>query len=448
MKISDFYRSMYVDASSYKCLTMIGSVTDGLKNSGRKVLTTVLDKNIKNNTVKVSRLKSTVSEYTEYIHGEDNLASVTVNMARSYTGSNNLPLLEEDGNFGKRFITDASADRYISTAGRKYLEYIFPKSDRDILIKQEFEGAEIEPRYFSPIVPMLLINGSNGVAIGFAQIILPRPFKQIVKITENYLETGKVKIPKPGWEGFKGKVLQDKNNKKKWIIYGKFDRINTTTLEITEVPVGLTLKQYLNILDTLKENKVISSFKDKSEDNKFHFIIKVPRKFMEMTDEEIFEVLKLKDNDKRFVENYTSMGENNRIFLSDSPEELFLEYARVREEYYEKRKSFLIEKTKEEIKTLASKILFIRGVNDEKIIINKKPKNEIIKQLEPIDRIIEIDGSYDYLLRMPLYSLTKEKINEFMQQLKDKKFLFDDYKTKDPKTFWKEDLITLKQHIS
>jgi len=217
LTITEFYMTMYVDASSYDNLRSIASITDGLKNSGRKVLSTVLDKGIKKE-VKVSRLKSTVSEHTEYLHGEDNLASVIVNMARRYTGSNNLPLMKDQGNFGKRFINEASADRYISTSGEKYIEYLYPKADNGILIQQEFEGEKIEPRFFVPIIPMIFVNGSpNAISTGFAQNILPRPVNQIIKMVETYLEKGTIKVPKPGWAGFKGTVKQDTENKRKWI---------------------------------------------------------------------------------------------------------------------------------------------------------------------------------------------------------------------------------------
>jgi len=439
---------MYVDASSYDNLRKIASVTDGLKNSGRKVLSTVMDKNIKSE-VKVSRLKSTVSEHTEYLHGEDNLSDVIVNMARRYTGSNNLPLMRDEGNFGKRFINNASADRYISTAGESYINYLFPKVDNNILVEQVFEGVKIEPRFFIPVVPMLLVNGSPAaVSSGFKQVILPRPLNQIIKATEKYIETGEIKIPKPGWAGFKGTVTQDKDNKRKWIVRGKFKRINTTTLEILEVPVGVELKKYQMKLDDLVENKIISSYEDKCENNIFNFKVRVSRKFMEMTDEEILQALGLVDKGVNFVELYAIMGSDNRMDIVNTPEDIFKLYASVREEYYVKRKEYLVTNTIKEIKALASKFFFIKGVTEDTITINKKSKAQVLKQIEPIANIItDEEGSYDYLLRMPIYSLTTEKMDELKQSIKDKKFLLTEYKEKDPTEFWKEDLEILKSHI-
>jgi len=447
MNITDFYMTNYVDASSYDNLRKIASVADGLKNSGRKVINTVLDKKISKET-KVSRLKSTVAEHTEYLHGEDNLANVIVNLARRYAGTNNLPLLREEGNFGKRFINEASADRYISTGSEDYLKYIFLDVDKEVLIPQEFEGESIEPRFYMPIIPMILVNGApNVISVGFAQNILPRPVNQIIKMVENYLENGKIKVPKPGWRDFKGTIKQG-SEKNKWIVYGKFERINSTVIEISEIPVGIELKDYLKILDDLEENRVISSYEDHSEEDKFSFRVRAPRKFVAMDDEHIFDTLGLKDAGKNRSENYTLMGVDNRILVLDTPEQIFEEYIKLREEYYEKRRVHLIERTITFLKELGSRYFFIKGVVDDEIIVNKKSKDQVIKQLEPIDKILpDENGQFDYLLRMPIYSLTTEKMAELKDKIREQKALLTKYKTAKVQDMWKEDLEALKAQI-
>jgi len=448
MNISDFYRSMYVDASSYDNLRSIASLADGLKNSGRKVLYTVLDKNIKSE-VKVSRLKSTVSEHTEYLHGEDNLSDVIVNMARSFAGSNNLPLLREEGNFGKRIINEASADRYIFTGAKPYLEDIFPKEDNPVLVEQYFEGSKIEPRYYVPVIPMLLVNGSvNAIGVGFMQNILPRPVSKIIKMVEDYIEGKNVKVPKPGWNGFTGKVEQG-NNKKNWVVYGKFERINSTTIEITEIPVGYQLKCYVDILEQLKEDKIITSYKDLSDDGKFLFRVRVTRKFSSMEDEEIFKALKLKVTDaKKFGEKYVVMGENNRILIFDTPEEIFERYVKLRKDLYIKRKENLIQVTKEELEKLLSRYVFVKSVIDGSIVINNKKREQIINQIEKNQKIKKIDGGYDYLLRQALYNLTHEKLSELKEEITETRSLLDKYTNTSPEQFWKDDIEKLKKSLN
>ncbi len=439
MNIKEFFATDYVDHSSYDNLRKIASYTDGLKNSSRKVLHTVLKKNITKDT-KVSRLKSTVSEYTEYLHGEDNLAGVIVKMARRYTGTNNLPLLKDEGNFGKRLINEASADRYIFTAGENYLSKIYMKDDYPVLIDQNFEGVNIEPRFFVPILPVLLINGSvGGISTGFSQNIYQRPLGEIIKATQDYIESGTFKAPKPNWRGFTGQITQGADSKK-WLVYGKFERVSTTQIKITELPIGYELKNYIAILDTLEDSGVISTYVDRSGSEKFSFTLKVTRKFSSLSDEKIFEALKLK---VKIWEQFTCIGEDNRIHQLESAEELFYAYAKVREEYYIKRKENLILTLKDNLRELASKYLFIKGVIDAKIIVNNKKKSDIITQIQPIQGIIEVDDSFDYLLRMPIYSLTKEKLDELTAKIKETQVELKAVEIKDEKTMWKDDIGAL-----
>jgi len=167
IRLEDFFNTDYVDSASYDNLRKIASIADGLKNSSRKIIHTMIDKNIKDKT-KVARLVSTIAEHTEYLHGEVGLAGVMVNLARKFVGTNNIPFIQRDGAFGTRHKPAAAAPRYIKTRKEDYLDKIYMKEDYPVLISQQFEGYNIEPRYFVPSIPMLLINGSEGLSTGFA----------------------------------------------------------------------------------------------------------------------------------------------------------------------------------------------------------------------------------------------------------------------------------------
>jgi DNA topoisomerase-2 len=441
--ITEFFDTSYVDAASYDNIRKIASYIDGLKNSGRKVLHTVLKKNI-NKEMKVSRLKSVTSEFNEYIHGEDNLAGVIVTMARNYVGSNNLPLLKAEGSFGTRFIKEASADRYIFTMAQPFLRHIFRKEDDDILIKQVFEGSPIEPKFYVPIIPMVLVNGSNGISSGYAQNVLPRKVEDIVKMTETFLKSGKVQVPSPAWRGYNGRVVKAGDNK--WIVYGEFTKRGTTTIEITEVPVGIQLKEYLNHLDDLKENGVITSYEDLSENDEFHFKVRVNRRFFEQDEEKQYEILRLKET-RAMTENLTFINEDNRIIVFDTLEEMFLRYADIRLRFYEERKFDQLKKLAEDIKRNVSIMLFIEAVNSGQVVLKNKTKKEILEQLETLKNIYKIDDSYDYLLKIPIYSLSKEKYEEakrIVQSLKDQ---YMKTKKLQPKEMWLEDLSELKKEL-
>lgn len=445
VKIEEFFNTDYVDSASYDNLRKIASYVDGLKNSNRKIIYTVLNKNI-NSKTKVSRLQSTISEYTEYLHGEDGIGKVIVGMAQNYTGSNNIPLLQRNGNFGNRLDYVASASRYIYTQKEKYLENIFRKDDDNILNDQYFEGIKIEPRFFVPIIPMLIVNGSEGISTGFAQKILPRDPKKVIsemnKVLKGTKKIENINLGKPHWDGFNGDVIQDEDNPSKWHIYGKINIENKNNIMVEELPIGYDLKKYISILDKLQDKNIISSYKDYSEDVNFRFKIKVKREFFNKNkdDKAVYDKLKLR---VPITENYTTISEDNRIEVFDNVEDIFRSYFKVRMEFFEKRKKYIIGKIERDIEVLSSKYLFIKSVINGDIVVSNKPKKSIISQIDKNEKIIEIEGNYDYLLRMPIFSLTKEKLNEIKNKIKELKGSLKEYKKMSLEDLWLDDIKEL-----
>lgn len=439
MLVSDFYKNEYVDYSSYDNLRKIASAVDGLKNTSRKIINTVIDKNI-TNEIKVSQLSSKMAEHTEYLHGD--ASGVIVSLAQSYTGTNNIPLLTAGGNFGTRSIPEASAPRYIYTQGTPELWELFNKNDEPILIKQTFEGAKIEPMFYTPSLPLLLCNGSEGISSGFAQKILPRDPKAVKKYLIYTLEgKNKQNRPfknKPHWNGFRG-IVESGTTHNQWIIKGIVNRINTTTVEITELPIGYNLKTYLKVLKTLSDSGVITYYQDKSDgENIFNFIVKFKRADLaKLDDEKLLNVLKLV---KPITENYTAMTAENRIRTFDNINDIFHYYIDVKKKFILKRKEYLLNKYKEDIQFDASKYIFIKMIVEDKLKVNKRKKDVIVKDIKKIDKIIEKDGSYDYLLNMPIASLTVERMEKLMNDIKQKKAELDKLKKQSIEDIWLEDL--------
>ena len=351
----------------------------------------------------------------EYLHGD--ISGSIVSMAKNFAGTNNIPLLTREGNFGTRFKPEASANRYIFTAKENIFEKIFNKVDNNILIHQEFEGTKIEPRFYVPALPMILINGSEGIATGFAQKILPRNPETILEWLKSYENSDTVPDLVPYFNGFDG-IIEKGDSENQWLIKGTFERTSGTRIIITELPIGYNLTSYTKVLDDLEDKKIIRSYTDLSENDTFKFEVVMESKILKSDDETILNKLKLI---KKVTENFTVMNENNRVVIYTSPEEVIKHYIRVKEEYLQKRKDYLIKSITDELHTLASKCLFIKNVNEEQILVNKKKKADIIAQLEPFDKIIEVDGSYDYLLRMPIYSITEGKMQEFLDQIEIKR---------------------------
>lgn len=442
--ISDFFENEYTQYAVYDVARKIASYIDGLKMSSRKVTHTVLDKNVSKNT-KISRFVSTVAEHTEYTHGEASLCGVTVGLAQNYVGANNLPLLKREGNFGTRLIPEAAAPRYIETAKEAYLDTIFKKEDYNVLEKQFLEGREIEPRFFVPTIPMLLVNGSEGISTGFAQKILPRDTKEIIRYIRARLDGKRSNVKLlPYYKGFNGTVVE--TDPGSFVISGVFSRTSQTRIAISELPVGMTLAKYKKHLEKLEEDKVIEDFTDFSNEETFSFEVKVTREFSKNNnDEKIAKILKLTS---ATTENLTCNDENWVVVNFDNVKEIIDRYIDVKLAYTQKRKDYLLETMKYDLSVMASKYLFIKGVVNDNIILHKKKYAQIEKQLDQIKGIIKVDDSYDYLLRMAISSLTQEKYLELQNKIKDMKAKYKELKNTAPKDIWLEDIKVLEKAIA
>lgn len=438
MTITEFLNNELVDFASYTTLRAIGSLVDGQKNAQRKVIHTVQRKNIIKDQ-KVEILAGTVAIETEYLHGPSNLNSVIIGLAQNFVGNNNIPLLMREGNFGNRFEPEASAPRYILTLKEPIFDKIFIKEDNNILLSQSFEGTVIEPRFFVPTIPLILVNGSEGIATGFAQKILPRNVDVIKDYIKSYLVPG-TSLPElpPFYNGFDGTITAGENPNQ-WNIGGKFERKSATRIVITELPIGYNLKSYTKELDAFEEKKIIRSYEDLSESktDKFKFELVMDTKSLKNDDEWIMKKLKLT---KSVTENFTVIDENNRVLSYTSPEEVINHYIEVKIQYLDKRKEYQVQQMKKDILLLASKYLFVKSVTDGTVIVNKKKKTEIVTQLKPIEKIITDEGSYDYLLRMPIYNLTIEKLQELKAKIMQTKQELNALELKEISETWAEEL--------
>src|SRR6056297_664811 len=420
VQLEDFFQNEYIDFSVYDNVRKLSSYIDGQKNASRKILYTVLQQNV-DKFVKVSNLGPRVQDYSQYLHGS--LEGTIVNMTADYVGSgNNVPLLEGDGNFGSAFINDAAATRYIFARMSPILKQLVVKDDFVNLEHQEFEGTKIEPRYFVPTIPLLAVNGSEGVSIGFAQKILPRKPREIAKWVRQKAEGKRVTADlTPHWEDMKCTVEKGETSVQ-WLIKGSFTRKTKHRFHITSIPVGYTLKQYQAVLDRLVEDKVIKDYDDLSDNDEFEFEIHVDRAFSNRDDEWILTKLKLV---KKVSENFTCIDEDNKIRIFNSLKELLEAWYEVRIAYNKKRKDYLLQKMQEDKDLADAKIKFIKGVIEEKIELRNKAEATIVKQAEAYAS--ELKGRVEKFLTLPMRSLTKEEVARLRKKSVELKQSIDEY---------------------
>ena len=354
---------------------------------------------------------------------------------------NNAPLLEEDGQFGSLRSPQAGAPRYIGTKLSENFKLIY--KDFELLEYKEEEGESIEPKYFLPIVPAVLLNGSSGIAVGFASNVLNRDIKSIIDACVKVLagkEPGEVK---PSLNGFNGEFIQDKENNKRWIIRGKYDKVNTTTVKITELPPSMTYEKYEDILDKLVDDKVIVTYDDNCKDN-IDYTIKFTRSDLDKLDEDkLIKLLKLEESS---TEIFSTLDEFGKLMIFENTSDIIKYFVDFRLKYYHKRKQFLLDKMNRELKILSNRGRFIKAIIDGKLKVNNVSKSIIIEGIEAMG-LDKIDDSYDYLLRMPIYSLTKEMYDKLKEDFTIKKEEIKTLEATDPKDMYILDLTELKKRF-
>jgi DNA topoisomerase-2 len=438
VEISDFLDTEYKSYANYVLSNRAIASLDGFKPTQRKILY-VLNKYSKREKVKVSVLSGMVIAYSQYHHGNTSCDDAIVNMVQNF--KNNIPLLEDIGIYGSLRNPHASSPRYIHTRLKPIFDYIY--KDNELLEYNIVDGSICEPKFYLPIIPMILVNGSAGIAVGFAMKILNRNPKEVIDACISHLKGKKVPIITPMIGEFNGYWIQDTENHKRWIIKGKFERVNTSTIKITELPPSLTYEKYDDILEKLSDSKMIVSYDDNCKSG-IEYVLKFTRdNLASLDDEKLIKLLKLEESQ---TEIFTTLDETGKLRLFDSAEDIVRYFVDFRLKYYYKRKEFLLAKLNFDKSILANKGKFIKSILDSKLEIKNRKKDEIISDLEKLE-FMKVDESYDYLLRMPLWSLTLELFNKLKEDFAKLKEEIKTVEEKDPKEFYMDELLELKSKI-
>ena len=440
--ITEFLSDEYKEFAMYTIENRaIPSVIDGFKPSQRKVIhvSNQIWRTGSEKTLKVFQLAGKVASDAYYHHGNSSLENAIITMAQSF--KNNAPLLEEDGQFGSLRSPQAGAPRYIGTKLSENFRSIY--KDFELLEYKEEEGESIEPQFFLPIVPTVLLNGSSGIAVGFSSNILNRNIKDIIEACKKVLSGTNIRGVRPALNNFNGDYIQDSDNPKKWYIRGKYEIRNTTTIHISELPPSMTYEKYEDHLERLIDNKDISSYDDNCKDN-VNYTIKFKRSSLSKLEEsDIIKLLKLEESS---TEIYSTLDEDGKLKIFESSADIIKYFVDFRLEYYHKRKQYMLDKMNKELKVLSNRGRFIKAILDEKLKINNVVKTKIIEKIEKM-KLDKIDGSYDYLLRMPIYSLTKELFEKLKSDFTSKKEEIKKLESTDPKDMYIKDLNELKKSL-
>jgi DNA topoisomerase-2 len=406
LNITDFIHKDLVNFSLADLKRSIAHVCDGLKPSQRKVMYSCFQKNL-TAEMKVAQLAAFVAEKSAYHHGEVSLADTIVKLANDYMGSNNINLLEPCGQFGTRLMggKDASQTRYIFTRLTSEARKLFDPKDDAILNYLDDDGRSIEPDFYMPTLPMILVNGSEGIGTGFSCYVPPFNPKDIRDNITNVLNGKSIQKMKPWFRGFKGKIMEQDDDS--WVTQGVWSSIGRT-VKVTELPPGRWTQDYKEHLDTLIEKKIISGFTNNSTTENVDFLIQ------DYNGKDAVKDLKLQKTLR--TSNMHLFHPTKGIHKYQSPELILKDFIELRYEYYKKRKEHLIKVLEAKAQMCDYKSRFVSMVINGDIIVFRRKKQELENQLSGL--FPQISGTYDYLLNIRTVQYTDESVRELLQESK------------------------------
>ena len=427
LDITDFVHKDLVNFSLADLKRSIAHMADGLKPSQRKVMFACFKKNLKDE-MKVAQLAAFVAEKSAYHHGEVSLADTIVKLANDYTGSNNINLLEPCGQFGTRLMggKDASQTRYIFTKLTKDARKIFDPRDDAVLNYLDDDGRSIEPDFYMPTLPMVLVNGTEGIGTGFSCYVPPFNPGDIKENIKRILNGDEIVAMRPWFRGFKGVVHKEEDT---WMMEGVWNW-SGMNIVVTELPPGRWTQDYKEYLDGLVEKKLIGGYVNNSTTEDVHFEI------MEYTGKDLLKDLKLRKTFR--VSNMHLFHPTKGIHKYASPEEILKDFVELRLDHYKKRKAHLIDVLEKRAAMCGHKSKFVSMVIEGKLVVFKRKKVELEAEMSSI--FPKIDGNLDYLLNTKTVEYTEERVKALTDEARQAEIDLERMMKTSHITMWKNDI--------
>lgn len=456
---TDFIENDWLNYSYEACERGIPSVVDGLKPSQRKVLYVLLNNckpGISNSELnqdhfrKVFQLSGLVAQKGYYHHGDQSLNGTIIKMAQDFCGSNNLPLLAYSGSFGSRDMNgdDAGAPRYISATIHEVARLIFPQIDDELLTPKIEDNNFVEPIFYVPIIPMILVNGAKGIGTGYStEILMHNPInmlatvRRIISIKEKCSGQNRVKADintffEPWYRHFKGDIIPEESG---YCIVGEF-AIKGSEVRVTEIPWTISKQTFIKQLQELYEKEVIADFRENKSAsiNDFDFTII----FNGAVDEEFVFTNLTTIFDRISTTNMTAFSPENTITKYENERSVFAAWFKVREDMYRRRKQAIEEGLRQKITEISEKAKFIKEVIDESIVLKQRPRKDIEDELKAKEYM-----NIDKLLSLPLSSITKEQYEKLLQELDATNHRYEVMLKTSIYRLWAIDLANLNKYL-
>jgi len=429
----DFIDREMIHFSKYDCERSIPNMVDGLKISLRKILFSAFKRKL-TSEIKVAQFSGYVSEHSAYHHGEASLNGAIVNMAQNFVGSNNINVLQPNGQFGTRLQggDDSASERYIFTMLNPLTRFVFPELDDPVLNYLNDDGTMVEPEYYVPIIPFVLMNGISGIGTGFSSNIPAFEPRVVIDYLRKKLNSQSVDAVEflPYYEGFTGKI--SKVAEQKYLIKGVYEKIAEDKIRITELPVGTWTLPYTTFLEGLMDGGVDKAGKKIAPEIKdFHSVctevsIDITVCFAKgrLADLEavVDSATGINGLEKLLKLTTTVSTTNMHLFDKDcklhkygSVAEIIDAFYLVRLAMYETRKAYLMNHLQKQLVKLSNRAKYILATLDGSVDLRRKTADAVNTMLTSMGFDM-IDGDYKYLIKMPMDSVTQENVEKALKE--------------------------------
>ena len=447
--------------SKYDCDRSIPNLMDGFKTSLRKIMYAAFKKKL-TSEIKVAQFGGYTSEHSCYHHGEASLMGAIVGMAQDYVGSNNIGLLLPNGQFGTRLAggKDSASERYIFTQLNPITRKIFPQVDDNVLNYLDDDGTPVEPIYYAPIIPMVLVNGSRGIGTGFSTDIMSYNPIDIINCIRTLLD-GKTLVTDlmPYYEGFKGSISAITDSK--FLIKGKYEHNGDDKIHITELPIGTWTDDYKAELEYMMSDKdkkgkkksvYVKDYSDMSTDKIVDITITLQPGILGKLEtaivdygcsgiEKAFKLITTHTNTNMYM-----FDSNDELKKYSNAREIIEDYFDVRLKMYDDRKKYIINSLESELIILSNKAKYIQENLSGTIDLRGK-SNTMISDLLKSKKynIIDEDGDFKYLVKMPMDSVSQENVEKLMKETGKKEMDLAAIKKTTIQNMWKKELDELEK---
>jgi len=434
----EFIDQEMIHFSTYDCARSIPNMVDGLKISLRKILFSAFKRRL-TSEIKVAQFSGYVSEHSAYHHGEASLNGAIVNMAQTFVGSNNINLLEPNGQFGTRLQggDDSASERYIFTLLNPLTRAIFPEADDAVLTYLNDDGTPVEPEFYCPILPFALINGISGIGTGFSCSIPAFSPKQIIGYLQNKLR-GSVTTASgpfvPYYEGFRGTIVPLASDPHRYLVKGRYEKLasDPDRIRITELPVGTWTMPYTTLLEGWMDGgvdkagkriaPVIKDFTSTCTEVSVDIVVVFPKGRVAELEAAVDPATGVNGLEKLLKLTTTISTSNMHMFDSEcklhkygSVEEIIDDFYGVRLAMYGKRKTYLVDELRRQLVKLSNRARYILANLDGTVDLRKKTAQQVTDLLTA-GGFDTIDGDFKYLVKMPMDSVTQENVANILKE--------------------------------